>query len=265
MTTTTRPLPSIDKLAYERWVRRQKGYGRWQPLVDAQPARDHVQHVMATTDIGWRRYADISGVPRATLTYLLYGNNGRRAKRITPANEAKLLAVQADSTHAITTPAIGAHRRIHTLMGEGWPQIHLGPRFGTHPQYVHQILHNDRITIATAEAVASAYESLRGVDPLTAGATAHGVHLAKRAAALNNWPDRTFWDDVDRIDDPTFDPASLIELPKYMQLGEDALWLRDQGYTRQQVADRLGESIDYIDHSIKRYRAALADNEQVAA
>jgi hypothetical protein len=50
-------------------------------------------------------------------------------------------------------------------------------------------------------------------------------------------------------------------------IAEDALWLRDQGYTRHQVADRLGESIDYIDQSVKRYRAALnaAEAEQAAA
>jgi hypothetical protein len=243
VTTANRPCPSVDIRAYDRWVRRQKGYGRWQPFVDAQPARDHVQQVMATTGIGWRRYADQAGVPRATLTYLLYGNNGRRAKRITPTTETKLLALHADSAHTVTVPAIGAHRRIHVLMGEGWPQIHLGPHFGTHPQYVSQILQNDRITIATAEAVASAYEALHGVDPLTAGATAHGVTLAKRAAARNNWPDRTFWDDMGGIDDPDFDPdaaETMTEHESKKVRRQEIIHLARYGCSPEEINTRLG-------------------------
>lgn len=265
MTTATRLVPSDDPNAYARWVRRQRAYGRWQPFIDAQPARDHALHVMATADIGWRRLADLAGVPRPTVTYLLYGRNGQRAARISPDNARKLLAVQADGARGITIPAVGTQRRIHVLIGEGWPQIHLGPQFGTHPQYVNQILRVQRVTVATAEAVADTYQRLRGADPTRHGATAHGINLAKTMAARNNWPDRVFWEDMGRIDDPAFDPAAVSEPPKYMRLGEDALWLREQGFSRHQIANRLGESVDYMDQIVKRYLAATATEPDQAA
>lgn len=268
MTTATRLVPSDDPNAYARWVRRQRAYGRWQPFVDAQPARDHVTHIMAATGIGWRRVADLAGVPRSTVGHLLYGSKGHLPARIHPDNARRLLALHAGSARAITVPATGTHRRIHVLIGEGWPRTHLGPQFGTHPQYVHQILSSARVTAGTARAVADAYMRLRSTDPATAGATAHGIKLARNTARRHGWPDRSFWDDVDRIDDPDFDSGAVGDTPKYMRLGEDALWLREQGFTRQQIADRLGESVDYIDQSVKRYRAALAaaqDEKRAAA
>jgi hypothetical protein len=262
--TPRRLVPSDDPNAYARWRTRQIAYGRWQPLVDAEPARTHVKKVMAATGIGWRRYADIVGIPRTTMTYLLYGSHGHKARRITPGNERKLLSLQADSALGVTIPAIGTHRRIQALAVEGWPQIHLAPVIGTHRAYVSQMLQNDRITATLAEAVNDAYERLRGVDPVSAGVSPHGVRLAQRMAAKNKWLDRTYWDDVERIDDPHFDPITFAEPPRYMRLGEDALWLKEQGYTREQAADRLGVSVDYMEQSIKRYRAALATEEAAA-
>ncbi|WNI19137.1 hypothetical protein [Actinacidiphila sp. ITFR-21] len=267
MTTAVRtpPSQSVDPAAYQRWVRRQKAYGRWEPLADAEPVRAHVRGVMRAADIGARRYADLAGISRGTLNSLLYGlGSGQAVARVTSSTARKLLAVRADAAHGLTLPAVGTIRRIHVLIGEGWPQIHLGPRFDTHPQYVSQILQRDRVTTATAEAVARAYAALEGIDPIADGIPPHGVALAKNAAIRNGWRDRAYWDDVGRIDDPTYDPASTDGSPRYMSLGEDAIWLSEQGLTRRQVADRLGESVDYIDQSIRRYHAALAQKRAVA-
>lgn len=264
--TPKRLLPSDDVNAYQRWVTRQKAYGRWQPFVDAQPARAHFLHVMASTGAGWRQLADRAGVPRSTVTSLLYGSNGQRSKRITPENARRLLNLRADQPDAINQPSAGTQRRIQVLMGEGWPQVHLGPQFGTNPQYVSSLLRAQRVTATTAESVADAYERLRNVDPLTCGATAHGVGLAKRMATLKQWPDRTFWDDCqDRIDDPDFDPATVLEdTLTYMRVGEDAIWLRNQGFSLQQVADRLGQSTGYVATNIRRYLEATTGNEKNA-
>lgn len=241
--TAKRLLPSDDVRAYARWVRRQKGYGRWEPFVDAQPARDHLFHLMASNNVGWRRLADAAGVPQSTVTYLLYGSNGRRATRITPENARRLLALQADSTRGLTGPAVGTHRRIHVLMGEGWPQVHLGPHFGTHTHYVHAILKSPRVNTATAQSVTDAYNRLQGVDPLTCGVTAHGMGIAKRIATSNQWPDRLFWEDMGRIDDPTFDPAEVERELKRDELAalrrEEITHLASYGCTPEVIHQRL--------------------------
>lgn len=241
MTTAMRVTPTSDPRAYQRWVRRQKGYGRWQPLVDAEPARKHVKQVLNEARLGYRRYAELAGVPRTTLTALLYGVKGREIKRITPDNERKLLAVQADAARGLTVPAVGSQRRIHVLIGEGWPQIHLGPHIGTHTHYVWQILHQQRVTLATAEAVTEAYQQLAGVDPLRAGVTSHGYALAKRLADRNNWPDRTYWDDMGRIDDLNFNPdkpPSRDELAEIRR--EEVIHFARFGYEPREIHERLG-------------------------
>ncbi|MFJ2630906.1 hypothetical protein ACIO6U_02940 [Streptomyces sp. NPDC087422] len=259
MTTATRPLPSIDAPAYQRWVRRQKGYGRWQPFTDAEPVRNHVRTVMATTGIGWRRYADLAGVPRTTVTYLLYGRQGQLAARVSPDNARKLLTVNASRASGVTIPATGTHRRIQALTVEGWPQVHLAPFIRTHRAYVSCILTLDRVTAATAGRVADAYEHLRGKNPLDHGVTAHGVLLATRMAAHNQWLDRGYWDDVDRIDDPDFDPGA--KQLRIDQVGEDATWLKQAGLCIDQIAHRLGISRDYVEKGLRH----AAQSAQAAA
>lgn len=248
-TATTRLTPAIDARAYQRWVRRQKGYGRWQPFVDAGPARDHVRSVMATSGIGWRRYADLADVPRTTVTYLLYGRRGQLPARISPDNARKLLAIHASGASGITVPAIGAHRRIQALAVEGWPQIHLAPFIRTNRSYVSTILTLDRVTAATAERVSDTYEQLRDTSPLDHGVSTHGMVLAKSMAASKRWLDREYWDDVDRIDDPDFDPdAKQLRID---QVGEDATWLRQSGLTVEQIAERLNISRDYVEKGLR--------------
>jgi hypothetical protein len=248
VSTAVRLVPSDDPNAYKRWVRRQRAYGRWEPFVDAEPVRAHVRTVMAATGIGWRVYADRAGVPRATVTYLLYGHNGQAAKGVTPENARKLLAVQADA-RGVVIPAAGTARRLQVLVGEGWPQIHLGPPIGTHPQYVSQIIQLKRVAISTADAVARVYVELSGVDPLAAGVGAQSVLRARNLAARNNWHDRAYWADVDRIDDPEFDPdARQLRIE---QIAEDGEFLLATGLDTNQVAERLGITRDYLTKALR--------------
>ena len=47
MEAVTASLRSVDPNAYNRNRVRQIAYGRWQPYVDAEPARQHVQALQA--------------------------------------------------------------------------------------------------------------------------------------------------------------------------------------------------------------------------
>ena len=79
--------------AYENRRNRLKAYGQWTPYVNAAPARAHVQQLSAA-GLGWRRVAEISGVPPGVISKLLYGSKTRGpSKRIRPETEVALLAV----------------------------------------------------------------------------------------------------------------------------------------------------------------------------
>ena len=45
---------------------RQTAYGRWQPYVDAQPVRDHINTLRAQ-GMGWKRVAEVANVEPSVL------------------------------------------------------------------------------------------------------------------------------------------------------------------------------------------------------
>jgi hypothetical protein len=69
-------------------------YGRWQPYVDAGPAREHVRQ-LAARGIGWKQAAMLAGVPTGAMSKLLYGGPGGRppSQRVRPGTAAAILAV----------------------------------------------------------------------------------------------------------------------------------------------------------------------------
>jgi hypothetical protein len=72
---------------------RQILYGRWQPYVDAGPARQHLR-TLAAAGIGWRRAARLSAVSTGAVSKILYGGPGQRppSQRIRPQTAAAILA-----------------------------------------------------------------------------------------------------------------------------------------------------------------------------
>jgi hypothetical protein len=84
-------------------------YGRWQPYVDAGPARERLR-ALSDSGIGIRRAVALSGVPRKTLMGIAHGQ--RRTRRET---EAAILAVELSSAtlaDRARTDACGTHRRL---------------------------------------------------------------------------------------------------------------------------------------------------------
>lgn len=118
----------------ERHRAKQQAYGRWQPYVDAEPAREHVRSLMApkvgsTRGMGWKRIADAAGVPRSTLWKLLYGDpkRGREpSKRCRPETAEKLLAVREDLADGASVPAGPTRRMLDAMVEGGFAKAELG-------------------------------------------------------------------------------------------------------------------------------------------
>ncbi|MGA4964460.1 hypothetical protein [Streptomyces pseudogriseolus] len=189
---------------------RQQAYGRWQPYVDAEPARAHVRMLM-DYGLGWKRIAEMAGVGRGTVEKLLYGARHRGvepSKGIRPETARKLLAVKPQGERlgsAVTTDATGTARRLQALVAMGWPQKHLAHQLDMNASNFGKTLRSERVLMSTERAVRDLYEQLWRADPLEHGATQAGVTRARRYAAAHGWAPVGAWDD-DTIDDPAAFP-----------------------------------------------------------
>lgn len=241
--------------AREHAIRR----GQWEPFVDAEPVRRHLRNLQAC-GVGLRRIAAASGVDRKRLQGVLTGRPERGTgpqKQVRPALATAVLAVQPSlDLLGSATPinATGTHRRLQALVSAGWPQHHLAVALGMTDGNFGSTLRRDRITVRTARAAAALYDQLWRANPLDHGAAPCGVTRAKRHAATQGWAPAGAWDD-DTIDDPTAQPDTGIEVPRYVALAENGLELERLGHTREQAAARLGVSRDYLQQSLGRYQA----------
>lgn len=189
---------------------RQIAYGTWQPYVDAEPVRSHVQTLM-DYGIGWLRIADQAGVPRSTLEKLIYGDPRRGqapSKRVRPATAAKLLAIQAAPERLGATAGVdptGTRRRIQALVAIGWPLSQIGARLGIHRSNLGKTLTAPKVRVSTERAARTLYERLWNTDPREHGVSLHSYNRARRHAATHGWAPPAAWDD-DRLDDPAAHP-----------------------------------------------------------
>jgi hypothetical protein len=212
MPTTTSPTPAYPSrsAAYGRDRRRQQAYGRWQPYIDAEPARAHVRHLMAY-GIGWMHLAQQAGVPKSTVEKLLYGSPPRNmapSKRIRPETASKLLALRPDPAllaGGADTDSTGTIRRLHALVAAGWPQSHLADRLDVNPANFGKTLRSPRVLMATDRAVRALYDQLWKADPREHGVSLHSYNQSRNHAAARGWAPVGAWDD-DTIDDPAAFP-----------------------------------------------------------
>lgn len=189
---------------------RQQAYGRWQPYVDAAPARAHVRTLM-DYGLGWKRIAQMAGVGRGTVEKLLYGSQHRGmgpSKGIRPETAAKLLAVSPEGERlggAVAVDATGTRRRLQALVAAGWPQARLAARLGMLPSNFGTTLHSEHVLASTERAVRALYDQLWRQDPRKHGIGAQAYSRARNQAAARQWAPVGAWDD-DQIDDPNSYP-----------------------------------------------------------
>lgn len=204
----TTPCRSTNKAAYERYRTRQKAYGRWEPYVDAEPARAHVRALQAA-GMGWRRIAAVAGLSTNVVSKLLYGCSPRGmapSKRIRPDTAAKLLAVTVDLADHQTVDATGTRRRIHALVACGWSFAKLANKLGMTNTNLIALVDRPQVIVAKHRAVAELYEQLWNEEPPN---STHrdkiSVNRARNMARREGWSLPMDWDE-DTIDDPTATP-----------------------------------------------------------
>ncbi|MFI7294019.1 hypothetical protein [Streptomyces sp. NPDC050121] len=252
---------------YDRNRNRLVAYGRWQPLIDAEPTRQHIR-MLGTYGIGWQRVCRLSGAACGCVSRILYGDHTRGyvpTKRVRIFTADRITAVRPDFDNVAPgtgVDATGTRRRLQALVANGWPQQRLGQELGfNHYRQVWEMIRKEAVAVATVRQVRDLYDALWNVDPASRDIAPRYIAQAKRIAGANSWVPPGAWDD-DYIDSPAAVPDLGETVSAYAALSEDALWLMgEHGYTREQAAHRLGITSRHLERALSWARA----EQEVAA
>ncbi|NUO96778.1 MAG: hypothetical protein HOW59_02485 [Nonomuraea sp.] len=223
-------------VAYNRQLSRQHLYGR-HPLVDANPAREHVRQLQAA-GMGWKRIAEPADLDYAAITKLIYGARGRRPSvKIRPTLADKILAVQLDLAPAAVVGSTGSARRIQALCYVGWSIPRIAEAAGVDRQALDGILRGRAILVSTRDAITSTYERLWNTAPPEADRSDRvAATRARRRAATAGWAPPLAWDD-ETIEDPKAKPAHTLKAAGPKPLDEAAIVRRVEGDHRVQLTN----------------------------
>ena len=202
---------SQDRARWERVSSRAKAYGRWDNLVDAGPAREHVTALTAQ-GMGLKRIVAVSDISQGLLWKLIYGKRQKDGSRIpsvrvTKSAHERILAVRLDLADGACVDSIGTTRRIQALVAVGWSQSKIAARLGVTPANFTAIAHGrSGVTTARARAVSDLYDQLWDQVPEHAEWRAHIAYSrALNYAVAAGWVVPQGWDDED-LDNPDARP-----------------------------------------------------------
>lgn len=259
--------------SYQRSRHRRRGYGTWEPFVDAEPIRQHLLKLKGH-GISYIQVAEIAGLYPPTVGGFLYALNANRPrkKRATREVAEKILAVTVEQGTPRLVDSIGTARRLHALARLGWPMKTLGPHIGVNPATVNRLALQEKVHADTAKAVEACYEQLRGQKPEDHGVVPGVARKIRNWAEREGWRDPQWWEDYGRIDDPDFDPATadcgLSFLERAGLRREEIIHFAWHGDTPEQILARLnGEvSISTVRQIVQEWRTGQKrQRKQVAA
>jgi hypothetical protein len=243
--------------AYQRNRYHSRTAGSWQPLVDAEPVRQHILDLQAA-GLTTLRISELSGLTFETVVGFVraYGRTRyrkARKRRCTPEVAAKILAIQPETATPGRVDATGTVRRLQALVACGWPMYHLGPRINISCRTVRAIVRQERVYGRTADAVARLYDELQDAKPEKHGIDRTSAVRARSYAKARQWAPVSYWATrMDVIDDPDFQP--LYGVTRREIVAQDAHELiRYSGLDRQAAADRLGVSKAYVEHAFREF------------
>ncbi|MFF4403768.1 hypothetical protein [Streptomyces sp. NPDC001404] len=240
---------------YNRTMRRQKAYGRWQPLVDAEVVRAHLQ-VLRQSGLGIRRIAELAGVTYSTISRLLYSFGGQPPRTTVRQSTARrILAIRPDLAllaDGALVDATGTRRRIQALAARGWTHRALAPRLGIDELYVGDLTQQNTVTSRHARKVVEIYNLLWDADPLQHGVSPSSATRARARAEREGWAPPMAWDD-ETIDDPTAQPDFGDGTHRRGTTHAEITWLLAAGETHVgAIAARLGVSEGAVRQSLAR-------------
>ena len=254
---------------YMRHRDRMIAYGRWQPYVPADAAREHVRW-LSSCGVGWEQAATLAGLTRSVVSRLLYGTSDRPpSRRIRPESEAAILAVRPtlDVVDARTiVDATGTRRRLQGLAWQGWSMRRLSARLGPGVQLSAILLRDVRVRAATARAVIGLCRELHDKQP-PEGTRAERVAAARtrnHAREEMGWVPLAAWD---AIDDPAAVPVPGWERGERREPGTlagEVLELTGFGLDLGEAAERLGVSRSTVGTVMTRERERAAAGERAA-
>jgi hypothetical protein len=197
-------------------------YGTWQPFVDAEPVRRHVQY-LRECGRGLRRVAVLAGVDYSNLCRLFYPLGKRLpATRIRPSNAQALLAVEATLDNLAPKTIIdaaGSHRRLQALVCVGWSQSKLAGHLGMTGRNFGTLMRNERITAGKAKRIRSLYDELWDqAPPEVTGPDRAATSRARNHAKAHGWLPPMAWDD-ELLDVP--EAELKTELTRRVELMDD--------------------------------------------
>ena len=258
---------------YERTRVRQQAYGRWDGLVDAEPAREHLQQLRAA-GMGIRTIAKRLDLAESTLAKIVYGDPRRGAppsRRVKPSTLAAILAVTPDPADGACVDGTGTRRRLQALVATGWSQSRLARMLGWTVANLGRLVHRDgQVTHATARAVAALYDQHWQGPPEPADRwEATAITRAQQTARIHGWIVPMGWDDGD-LDNPNARPRVHAAAPsdeaddlavdlfldghrvtlRRPERVEVVRRLARHGLSDAQIADRLGVTA----RTVLRYR-----------
>lgn len=230
--------------------RAKKGYALRSPLVDANPAKQHI----AALEAAGRSRAWIGGRLDRSNTYVDYLAD--TARRTHPETVARVLAITLHTPGGRLDPT-GTKRRIQALAAIGWPTAWVADDLGWTRGAVHHILTNRFVMGETAATIDAVFERLRDTPPDDQGDRNRRATITKTIAwaQRNRWPGPDAWDD---IDDPAAKPRTLTRQHKSAELAAEVRLMLGTD-SAQGIAKRLGfTSHDSLAQTLARTDKALA-------
>ncbi|WP_405531582.1 hypothetical protein OG592_27265 [Streptomyces avidinii] len=247
----------------QRRMRRLMAYGQWAPMVDAEPARQHVIRLQRR-GVALHVQSANTGVPVTTLCALLYGKAPYPpSKRIRTESAAALLAFEPtldDCPAGARVDATGSIRRLRALATLGWTtqaiSVHVTCVSAKTLEQLGRAGRASKVTAQLAREIRDFYAKTSHL-PVPADVITPWIAERRRNhAARQGWVKPALWDD-DSIDDPAAEPSVVERTPRYIALGEDCLELERLGHSRQQIAERLGVTRDGLQRALSLYRKTV--------
>lgn len=250
--------------------------GTWQPLVDAEPARAHIEQ-LHQQGLSYATIARRAGVSIAGLSRIRRAIPCRpRHERVYTDTLRAILAVQAD--HLVSGLPGGASasdrgtvRRLHALRAIGWPAELIAAKAGLARRTLTRAGSSTSFEAETHRRIYDVYDLLHDQDPLLAGAEPSVVKRNQTLARRNGWPTPTGWIDIDTDEQPlpphrwTIRYATTSAGDRSEAVIEQTAELAAQGEIRERIAERIGISWAAISAAHRRAGVEIPNLAEAAA